>query len=137
MPFGDALAFDLLGEAGLGHGDAVLGEDVCDVEIRPGLEGDGEIHRAVVGADARHVNHPLDPIDLLLDGGSDGLGDGAGVGTRIDRGNLHGGRGDVGITRHRQGDHRDEPDEHDHDGNDRGEDRASNEEEAEHGAGDR
>ena len=66
---GDALLRDFLRQARLRRRNAVLGEDVRDVLVRPDLEVDVEQHAAVAGVRRLHVDQPIDAVDLLLDGG--------------------------------------------------------------------
>ena len=84
------MPLDLLRQLGLGDGDAVLHEHLGHVEVRAQLERDVEVHLPVVRALRRHVEHPLDAVDFLLDGRGHGVGHGLGVGAGIGRRDLHG-----------------------------------------------
>src|SRR6267143_770629 len=59
----------------LGLRDAVLYLLLCEVRIGAELEGDGQCHAAVGGGLARHVQHALDAVDLLLERRRHRLGD--------------------------------------------------------------
>ncbi len=124
----DPLAVDQIGEDRLGHGHAVLHQDLSHVQVDAQLEGDGQRVRAVVGALGGHVEHPLDAVDLLLDGGGHGVGHDLGVRAGIRGGDLDGGRGNLRILRHRQRPHGDPARQCDNDRQHRGEDRAMDEE---------
>src|SRR5206468_615676 len=104
-------------------GDAVLHEHLGHVQVRAELEGDVDVDLAVVGALGGHVEHVLDAVDLLLDGGGDGVGGDLGAGARVEGGDLDGGRGDLRVLRDRQPQERDAADDHEDDRQDRGEDR--------------
>ena len=65
----------LLGELRLRDSDAVLNENLCDIEIGAEGEGDRELQIAVRGRLAAHVEHVLDAVDLLLERGCDGIAD--------------------------------------------------------------
>jgi hypothetical protein len=124
----DALLADGLGETGLGDREPVLHADGRELEIGAQLEGDGERVGAVVGGGRGHVEHALDAVDLLLEGGADGLGDDARIGARVDRADLDGGRGDLGVLLDGElGDGEDAHQHHD-DRDDAGEDGAVDEE---------
>src|SRR5207249_9170336 len=79
----DAEPAHLFGQFRLGYGDAVLDEDLRDVEVGAEREGDGELQIAVGGRLAVHVEHVLDAVDFLLerrrDGVADDFGGGAGI----------------------------------------------------------
>ena len=76
----DAVATHLLGQARLGHRDAVLHQHLRLVDVGADLERDAERHGPVVGRLRVHVDHALDAVHLLLDDGGDGIGDGYRVG---------------------------------------------------------
>ena len=112
-------AADLVGQSGLGDGDAVLDEHLRLVEVGAGLEGDRERHRAIACALARHVEHVFHAIDLLLDRRGDRLGDDlrtrAGIrGAHDDRRRSH-----LGILCNRKGLVGDRSHKHNEDGKDR------------------
>ena len=94
---GNPEAADLLGQARLGDGDAVLHEDLRVVEVGAEPERDGQGQSAVAGRIRRHVEHVVDAVDLLLERrrhrGGDRLGIGAGIGGAHDDGR----RGDLRI----------------------------------------
>jgi len=77
---------------GLGEGDAVLDENLRDIEIGTEREGDGELQIAVGSRLAAHVEHVLDAVDFLLQRRryriADDFGGSAGIGRR----DLHGDR---------------------------------------------
>jgi hypothetical protein len=125
---GDAGAAYVLGESRFRHGDSVLHEHLGSVQIRPERERDGDGDVAVVGALRGHVGHVLYSVDLLLEGRCDRGRDHFGVRARIARVHHDGGRHDLRVLRHRQRRVGDRADDHDHDGQDRGEDRAIDEE---------
>ncbi len=124
----DAAADDFRGEDGLGDGDAVLDLDLGDVEVGAELEGDGELHAAVIAALAGHVEHAFDAVDLFFDGGGNGFGDGFGVGAGIVGADGDGGGRDFRILRDGEGEDGDGANDDGDDGEHAGEDRALNEE---------
>ncbi|MNX78495.1 hypothetical protein D3C86_1100920 [compost metagenome] len=106
---------DLLGQLGLGQGDAVLDQHLGGIEIRAGLEGHRDRHGPVRGGRGGQVQHLLDAVDLLLDGGRHGLGQGLGRGAGV--GGVDGDRRGRDLRVLRQGQHRigeqaDQGDEH-------------------------
>ena len=66
---GDAGLLDHVGQLRQGQVDAVLHQHLGEIQIDAGLERDGQAVGAVVGGLRRHVEHVLDAVDLLLDGG--------------------------------------------------------------------
>ena len=124
----DAASADVLGQARLGDRDAVLDQDLGDVEVGPEREGDGERQLAVAGRLGDHVEHVVDAVDLLLERRRHGFADDLGGGAGIARGDLDGGRGDLGVLRDRQRDVGGQPDQDDQDRADRREDRPVDEE---------
>ena len=114
----------------LGDGDPVLHEDLGHVQVGPQLERRVKEHLPVVRRARRHVDHPLDAVDLLLDGRGHGRGDGLRVGPGIDGADLDRRRRDIRVLGHRQLDQSDQPDQHDRQREHRGEDRAIDEERA-------
>ncbi len=66
------------------------------------LEGHVQEHLAVVRAARRHVQHPLDAVDLLLDGRGHGGGHRLRIGAGIDGRDLDRRRGHLGILGDRQ-----------------------------------
>jgi hypothetical protein len=100
---GDAEGAHLLGQPRLGLRDPVLHQLLGLVGVGAQPEGDGQRHGAVGGRLAAHVEHVLDPVDRLLDGGGDGLGDHLGIGARILGADHDGGRHHLRIFRDRQG----------------------------------
>ena len=125
-------ALDLLGQLGLGDGDAVLHQHLRRVQVGAQLEGDVERHLAVVGAFGGHVEHALDAVDFLLDGRGDGVGDGLGVGARVGGCHLDGGRRHLGVLRHRQQEVSHDADDDDDDRQHRGENRPVDEDARKH-----
>ena len=132
---GHALPLDLLRQLGFRDGNAVLHQHLRHVEVRAHLEGDVQVHLAVVGAFRRHVEHPLDAVDFQFDRRGHGLGHGLGVGAGIDGGHLDHGRRDLRVLGDRQLEEGDPAENHDDDGEHRGEDRPIDEEIREHGKG--
>ena len=63
---GHAESLHLFGELWLRDGDAVLDENLRDIEIGAEREGDGELQIPVGGRLAAHVEHVLDAVDFLL-----------------------------------------------------------------------
>ena len=63
----DAEPPHLFGQFRLGYRDAVLDEDLRDVEVGAEREGDGELQIAVGGRLAVHIEHVLDAVDFLLE----------------------------------------------------------------------
>ncbi len=96
---GDADAFHFFGQFSLGDRNAVLHQDLGGVQVRSQLEGDVQVHLAVIGALRGHVEHSLDAVDLLLDGGGHGVGDRFGVGAGIGGRDLNGRRRDLRVLR--------------------------------------
>ena len=72
---GDAGAPHDVGKLRLGNGNPVLDEHLRLVEVGAGLKGDRERHRAIARALARHVEHVLHSVDLLLNRRRHRLGD--------------------------------------------------------------
>ena len=122
------MALNFLRKPRLRDRDAVLNQHLRHVEIGADLEGDGQIIGAVAGAGRRHIKHPLDAVDLLLDRRGDGVGENPGVGPGVNGGHLNRRRRDVGILLDRQVEERDGSDEHGHDRDDIGQDRPLDEE---------
>ena len=124
------------GRRQLGHGevDPVLHLHLGDVGV--GVEGevDGEGQDAGGGARRRHVEHVVDAVDLGLDGRRHRVGEGLRVGARVDGGHRHLHGRDRGVLLDRQGAHGHEAGQAQDDRDDRGEDRALDEEPGEHGA---
>ena len=118
----------LLGKLRPRDSDAVLNENLCDIEIGAEGEGDRELQIAVRGRLAAHVEHVLDAVDLLLERGCDGIADDLRRGAGIGRADNNGGRRDLGILRHRQREIGGGADQDDEDRQDRGEDRPVDEE---------
>ena len=96
--------------------DAVLRQHLRHVQIGPDPERHGDSELAVACRLARHVDHVLDAVDLLLERrrhrARHRLGGGAGIG----RGDLHRRRHDLRILRDRQDVERPEPDQRQEDG---------------------
>ncbi len=119
----DAGGLDLLGQVRQGGGDPVLHQDLGLIEIGPQPEGDGDGHVTVAGGLRGHVEHVLHAVDLLLDGGGDGLGDRLGRGAGIGGVHRHRRRRDLGVLGDRQTGIGDQPDQGDEDGDHRREHR--------------
>ena len=77
------VCLDHVGQQRHGQADAVLHQDLGQVQVDAVLEGHRQVVRAVVGALRRHVHHVLDAVDLLLDGRGHRLGDHLGAGAGI------------------------------------------------------
>ena len=99
---GHADPFDVFGQLGLGHGNAVLYEHLRRIEVRPQLEGHVEEHLAVVRTARRHVQHPLHAVDFLLDRSGHGGGHRLRIGPGVDGRDLNRRRSDVGVLGNRQ-----------------------------------
>jgi hypothetical protein len=99
---GDADAPDFLGKPGLGDRNTILHQHLCLIEIGPELEGDRQRHRTVSGGIGGHVEHVLHAVDLLLERGSNGIGDGLRIRARIGGAHDDGWRCDLRILRHRK-----------------------------------
>ena len=129
----DPLPHHVLRQPGLRDGHPVLHVDRGDVGVGADREGDGQRVAPAVGAGRRHVEHPVDAVDLGLDGRGHRFLHHLCVRPRIAGGHLDLGRGDVGELRDRDGADGDQPGQHDHDGDDEGELRPGDEESGEHG----
>ena len=103
---GEAGGGDLRGKLRLGLVDAKLAEDLVDVWIGLDVEVDKELDDAVVGADRIHIDHVVDAVHLLLDGGRDGFGDGLRVGAGVGGGDENLSRNDVRVLRGGEREHR-------------------------------
>ena len=124
----DAETLHVLGQARLGDRDAVLHQHLRLVDVDAGLEHDVDRQAAVTGRLRLDVEHVVDAVDLELDRRGDGLGDHLGGGAGIGRGDVDGGRCDLGIFRHGKPALGDEAHDHDDDREDRREDRPVDEE---------
>src|SRR5262249_23809094 len=124
----DADLAHVLGQSRLRDRDPVLHLHLRDVEIGAEIERHRDGEAAVGGRVRGHVEHVLDAIDLVFDrrphGGRDDLRAGAGIlaGNRDDR------RRDFRVLRDRQAEERDGAEDHEHDRDDRGENRPVDEE---------
>jgi hypothetical protein len=128
----DALAHDVFGKLGLGERHPVLHVDLGDVGIPADLEGHLHVEGAVVAAGRRHVEHPFDAVDLLLQRLSYGRFHDLRVGPGVAGRYLDDRRRDIRKLIDRQGEQRDEPGERDEDRDDEGEFRPVDEESADH-----
>ena len=99
----DPLAFDFLGQLGLGNRDAILRQHLGVVDVGPEFEGHVEIELTVIGALGEHVQHVLDAVDFLFDRRRDRVGYHLGAGARVEGRDLHHRRRDLRVLRHRQG----------------------------------
>ncbi len=79
----DAARVDRRRQPSRNAGNAVLDIDGGDVQVVAGLEGDGDVAVAAVGARRADVAHPLDAVDGLFERNGDGLFDGLGVGAGV------------------------------------------------------
>ncbi len=129
---GHADGLDLGGHRRQGDGDSVLHQDLGHVDVGPQREGHVQGVRAVVAALRRHVEHVLDAVDLLLDGGRYRVGEHLGVGPGV--GSLHAdGRGrDIRVLGDRQQARGDPAQEDDNDGDDPRQDGTIDEETRQH-----
>jgi len=107
--------------------DPVLHQDLRHVWVGADLEGDRQAHRAVARALGPHVEHILNPVDLLLDRGRDRVGHGLGVGARVAGHDKDSRRRDFRILRHGQRQQPDASQQHGEDGEHGREDRPANE----------
>ena len=98
----DADLLDDLRQLRQGQIDAILHQNLGEIQIDAWLKGDGQAVRAVVGALRRHVEHIFDAVDLLLDGSGHRLGDGLRIGAGIGRGDDDARRRDLRILRNGQ-----------------------------------
>ena len=105
-------------QLGQGGGDSVLHQYLGHVEVGAHLEGDDELVGAVARARGLHVEHVLDAVDLLLDRQRDRVGHDTGARPGVAGRDLHGGRGDLGVLRDRQPEHRDHAEDDGQDGDD-------------------
>ena len=129
-----ALKLHLARQLGHCQRHAVLHQHLSHVQVGAQLEGDGQVVGPVVGALRRHVEHPLDAVDLLLNRGGDAVGHHLGARARIVRDDGDGRRRDVGILRDRQHEGGHSAGQQDDQRNDPGEDRPFDEELGEHAA---
>ena len=124
----NALLLDLLRQQRGRQRQLVLDLHLRGVGIGAGLEGQGDGHAAGRFAGRGDVREPVQPLHLLLDDLRDGVLQGLGGGAGIVRRDGDGGRGDGGVLRDRQGQHRHGAGQHRDDGQDPGEDRTVDEE---------
>ena len=97
-------------------GDAVLHQNLREVDVHSDLEGDDQRVAAVGGAPGLHVDHAVDAIDLLLDRQRDGVDHRARARAGVARGDGNGRRHHVGILGDRKPHERDGADHHHEDG---------------------
>ena len=115
---GDTVLDHLGGQSGLGLLDPVLNLDGRQVGVGRAVEGHGGGEGAGVGVGRLHVEHSGSSVELLLDGGRHGLGDGHRARARIGGGYPDLRRHHVGILvdrQHRQADDADDDYEHRYD----------------------
>src|SRR5258708_24285506 len=98
----DAVALHLFRQSRLRDRDAVLHQHLRLVEIGAELEGDRDGEIAVRGRLAVEIQHVLDAVDLLLDRGSNRIGNRLRGGAGILRGDDDGRRHHLRIFRNRQ-----------------------------------
>ena len=111
----DAEALNLVGQLRLRDRQAILHQNLGDIEIGAERERHRDRDVAVAGCLRDHVEHVLDAVDLLLDRRRDRLADHLRRRARIGRVDHHSGRRDLRILRDRQaeiGDAADQGDEH-------------------------
>ena len=112
------------GEETLCFCHAVLDVDGSHVGVSPLLEGDADVGGTGVGGGGRHVVHVFHTVDLFFQRRDDRVQHGLCVGTGVGGADLDGGRSDVRILSNRQRDKTEHTENHDDDGNHRGEHRA-------------
>jgi hypothetical protein len=122
-----AVADDLGRELTHHRVDAVLHVDRGDIGIDADLEEHLYDADAVVAGVAAHVLHARYAIDRALERHDGGLGHDLRVGAGVLDGDVDLGRGDARKQRHRQGRQREQPEQRDDDGDDRGHHRSSGE----------
>ena len=98
----DAEPPHLFGQFRLGDRDAVLDEDLRDVEVGAEREGDGELQIAVGRRLAVHVEHVLDAVDFLLERRRDRVADDFGGSAGIAGADDDRRRRDLRVLRDRQ-----------------------------------
>ncbi len=124
----DALRLDGLRQRGERRSDAILHQDLREIDVGADLEGHGQRIAAVGSAGRLHVNHAFDAVDLLFDRLCHRLDQGLGAGAGVIGRHLNRRRGDVGIFGDRQAEQSDAADHEGQDGDDIGEDRPVDEE---------
>ena len=124
---GDALPGDRRREFGRGRRDVVLSEDGVQIGIGADVERDLQGHRPVVGRGGLHVEHVADTHHGLGHRRRHGIVHRLGIGAVVGRRDLHDRGRDVGILFDRQLRDRDQPHEHDDDGQRDGENRTRDE----------
>ena len=101
----------------------VLDLDLVHIRVAADLEADGQDIGAVVSARRLHVDHSGDAIDLQLDRQRDGVDDGLRACARIAGHHLYRRWRHIGVLSDRQSQQRDQPEKHDYDRQDIGENR--------------
>ena len=132
LPGGDPGLFDRFREGRHRPGDTVLHIHGGGVQIVTGLEGDGNDRRAVGGGDRGAVQCPLHPAQLLLDGAGHRLFDDRGRRAGIAGGDLDRRGDDLGKLGYRKELEGDQPQQHDDDGDDFGDNRPIDKKERKH-----
>ncbi len=112
---GDALHLHRLRQRCHRRGDAILHQDLCEIEVGADFERHDQRVRAIGRAGRLHVQHALHAVDLLFDRQRHRVHHGIRARPRIARGDRHGRRHDVRVLRHRQREQRDAADQHHHD----------------------
>src|ERR1700682_6308180 len=99
----DAEPPHLFGQFRLGYRDAVLDEDLRDVEVGAEREGDSELQIAIGRRLAVHIEHVLDAVDFLLEWRRDRIADDFGGSAGITRADDDRRRRYFGILGDREG----------------------------------
>ena len=120
--------FTSCGQERLRLREAVVDEDVVDVDVGADVERHDLVHRAVVGVGRLDVEHPIDAVHLLLDRRRHRLLDGERVGARVRRRQVDLRRQDLRKLRDGQAEQRHDADEDGDDRDDHRDDGAADEE---------
>ena len=89
--------FNLFRQFCQGDADPVLNQHRRHIKIGTNLEGNCQRIASVCGAHGTHIDHVFDPVDLLLNRLCHCFRNDLGIGARIGRGDLNGGRCNLGI----------------------------------------
>ena len=100
-----------------GQTNAILNQNLRQIQIDSGLEGNSECVRAVVGAGRIHVQHVFHAVHFLFDRSGDGFCDSLSTGAGIVALHFHRGRSNLGVLCQGQTRQRDAADHRYHDGN--------------------
>ena len=93
----------LFGQLRLRYGDAVLNEDLRDIEVGTERKGDGELQITVGGRLTVHIEHVLDAVYFLLERRRHGIADDFGGSAGITRADDNRRRCDFWILGDREG----------------------------------